>query len=321
MSRIIPTVFAFLVATFGMGSLWAQSPGRVSYADPPMATHHVSLKTLAELLAIEDEVMQWEFAGIGLDVLIEVHGRQLESILRETRGTAAARKKIIGWRRGVDDYIAMLEDVRRDLDDGLPLSFFVDALQQVVVAVGERVVILSPPRGIDSSDFEQEIVDRFCANNDCAWLGVRGAGDEEDGAVSGAGRGTWSYGQNEQLQYRVGERYGFEFDGFSERNRKALIGDATVIELEHLAQALAQADTDGYPVDWRFLADNQPVSGRVNVVINAGGDYLGVRTPLLARLRPVDWSEVVRWIRQGAWGGANGGYALIIRDADMLLGN
>jgi hypothetical protein len=308
-----------LAGLSGADAQWGQfqDHGGITYAEPERATPTISLKTLAGLLAIEDEVMQWEFAGIGLDLLAEVYGRQLEAVLREDRSTPGARKKLISWRRGVDDYIAMLEDVRRDLDEGLPLEFFVDPLQRVVVSVGERVVILSPPPGVDEHDFEQEVVERFCAGNDCDWLGARGGNGQ--GSSTGAGRGTWSYSQNQRLQYRVGDRYSFEFDGFGERKRKAVTGDAAVTELEQLAAALAQADNDGYPVDWRYLAENQPVSGRTNVVINEGGDYLGVRIPLLARLRPTDWDAVVRWIRQGAWGRANGGYALVIRDADQLL--
>ena len=292
----------------------------MSYAESASAStvSAVSLQSLAGLLAVEDEVMQWEFAGIGLDVLAEVYGRQLEAVLREQRRTPEARKKIISWRRGVDDYIAMLEDVRRDLDDGQPLEFFVDPLQRVVVSVGERVVMLSAPPGVDDQGFEREIVERFCANNDCDWLGLRGT--QGGGHTVAKGRGTWSYSGDQRLQYGIGDRYSFEFDGFGERNRKAVTGDAAVAELEQLAAALAQADNDGFPVDWRYLAENQPASGRTNVVINEGGDYLGVRIPLLARLRPTDWDEVVRWLRQGAWGGGNGGYALLIRDADQLLG-
>jgi len=319
-SRISLVALVCLVGVSGVGAQWSPVRSRdlVSYAEPQQAAD-VSLQTLAGLLTVEDEVMQWEFAGVGLDVLAEVYGRQLEAVQREQRSTPDARRKIISWRHGVDNYIAMLEDIRRDLDDGQPLEFYVDPLRRVVISVGERVVILSAPPGVDGQGFEQEIVERFRAANDCDWLG--GMRRTRDGAQTALkGRGTWSYSEGQRMQYRIGDRYAFEFDGYEERGSKAVTGDAAVAELEQLAAALVQADNDGYPVDWRYLAENQPASGRTNVVINEGGDYLGVRTPLLARLRPTDWDEVVHWIQQGAWGGGHGGYALVIHDADQLLG-
>lgn len=282
-----------------------------------MGGRAAALNSLAELLTVEDEVMQWGFVGIALKVLAEAYVGELESSFQENPSTPEGRKRLIGWQRATDGFITLLNGAITRLDDGAAFSFFVDRLRRIVVSIDEQVVLVIPPPGVHKAAFAGDIIEQFCAYNDCVWLGLKTAEDDDDpGAM---GRGQWAQSQNRRIRYEVDEQFWFEFDGFANRRLKASISDQAVDELDRLAEAFDQADVLGHPIDWSLIARTPPSSGAENIVLNSGGGYLSVRLPILARLRPSDWSRVVHWMQQGGWGRGDLERPLIIRRGEALL--
>jgi len=260
------------------------------------------LSTLARLLAVEDEVTQWGFAGIVLDELLSAYEIELEASFRKRARTANRQRRLNHWQRGTEGYIAMLYRMRTGLDDGEPFELFVDAQGQIVIAVGEQVVLAGGPRSDLSKQIEAQMVRQFCLYNDCGWLGLR-ARDQQPRSFSSNGRGQWSRPVGGRLRYEVDGRFVFEFGMAVDRDRIAGRADQAADELQLLADEFSQIRQQQIPIEWLAIAEDLVgIRNHGNVVLNATGDYFELGLPILARLSVADWHRVVAWIRPGAHG-------------------
>ena len=263
---------------------------------------NTELSTLARLLTVEDEVTRWGFASVVLDELLSAYEVELEASFNAPTRRAGRQRRLRNWQRGTDAYIAMLYRMRTRLDDGDPFELFVDAQGQIVIVIGDEVVLVGGPRHDLVKQIEAKIVRQFCLYNDCGWLGLHAA-DERPRTFSSLGRGEWSRLQGGRLRYRVDNHVVFEFDTVTDRDYIAAQADQVVDELGLLAEQFDQARRLSIPIEWRAIAEDLVgIRNHGNVVLNADRDYFELSLPLLARLSVADWQRVVAWIEQGALG-------------------
>lgn len=275
------------------------------------------LANLARLLTVEDELVQWGFATIVVDELALFYETQLESSYRSRGSSAARRARLARWQRATQGYVDSLYALRMRLDEGEPLTLFVDHQSQVVIGAGEQLVLVGGPGSVITAEIERRVVDEFCGYNDCQWLGLRssasGGFPSQDYGRS-AGRGIWTSRQVGPARYELGERFAFEFEGNGGRDDKALVSDQAVDELDYLADEFAQLRREGYPIEWdRIALALDSIRADQVLVLNSAGDYFDLNLPLLTRLREADWQRVVSWLSRGADG------RLVIEQAGSLL--
>jgi len=275
------------------------------------------LANLARLLAVEDELVQWGFAIIVIDELAQFYEIQLESSYRARGSSADRRARLARWQRATQGYVDSLYALRMRLDEGEPLTLFVDHQSQVVIGAGEQLVLVGGPGSVIAADIERRVVDEFCSYNDCQWLGLRSSASRwsqsQDHGRS-AGRGSWTSRQAGLARYALGEHFVFEFSDNSNRDDKALISDQAVDELDYLAEEFAQLQREGYPIEWdRIAMTLDSIRADQMLVLNSAGDYFDLNLPLLTRLREADWQRVVTWLSRGAGG------LLVIEQAGALL--
>lgn len=258
------------------------------------------LSTLARLLAVEDEVTRWGFAGIVLDELLSAYEAELQASFKGPTRSAYRQRRLNHWQHGTEAYIATLHRMRSQLDDGEPFELFVDAQGQIVIAVGDDVLLAGGPRTDLGKQIEARMVRQFCLYNDCGWLGLR-TPDAQPRTFSSLGRGDWSTLQGGRLRYRVDGRFVFEFDSVADRDLISVQADQAVDELELLADEFRQVQRLAIRIEWRAIAEDLgAIRDHGNVVLNADSDYFELSLPLLTRLSVGDWKRVVSWIEQGA---------------------
>jgi hypothetical protein len=261
------------------------------------------LSTLARLLTVEDELTRWGFAGIVLDELLSAYEVELEASYRSPGRTVERRRRLNHWQRGTEGYIAMLYGMRVRLDEGEAFELFVDAQQQIVIAIGEQVVLAGGPRSDLSKQIETRIVQQFCLYNDCAWRGLRSKAYSQPRSMNSLGRGQWSALHGGRLRYVVDGRMVFEFDVVSARDHIAAQADQATDELQLLADEFMRARQQLVTIEWLAIAEDLAgIRNHGNVILNADSDYIELQLPIMQRLTVADWRRVVGWVQQGAAG-------------------
>ena len=268
---------------------------------------------LAQELVDADPIRQWEFADHTLAALADSYRAELLASHKESRSTVEQRTKLARWQRGTQAVIDSLRGLRLRLAAGAEVAVRVDSRQQVLLIIDGEVVVVSGPRAETESEIERAVVERFCATNDCSSLHTASA----DAAASPAELGLWVLDQDSPPAFEIGDRLRFEFAELADRDLKAQAVRRAAEELGVLHDALQQAVSQGYGVDWDRLAESRPSTGPDRrVILNAEGTYLPLDLPHLARLGDADWQRVVAWLRRG---GLSGGGVLAVRQADDLL--
>jgi len=304
-NRLRPVVLILLMAQ--MTGLFSTALS----AQPPSPVDR--LAALAGLLSVEDEVVQWDFVAIVLDSLLASYELKLESSYRVRPGGSMQRQRLRRWQRATEAYVTMIYAMRVALDDGAAFALFVDGQAQIVIDVDDRVIMLTGRGEPDADLVAGNVERRFCAANDCRWLGMRTPQPVTSRSRPNVGRGDWSNPGDAGIRYTIGQRFAFEFTGQGNRDGRAMLGDAMADELDYLNEELLSVVGQGYLVDWEFMAGAQPaIREQGTLQINADGEYLEVALLLLAGLQPEDWRQVVFWLAGG------GREMLLIRRADAL---
>jgi len=266
-----------------------------------------SLSTLARLLTVEDELTQWGFAGIALDELLIAYEVELEDSHRVRTRSAGRQRRLHHWQRATEGYVRMLYELRSRLDEGEAFEMFVDAQQQILIGIGDQLVLVAGPRSDLGKQIEARMVRQFCRQNDCQWLGLGGRGlggtEPHSRSFSSAGRGQWSQRQRGRLRYEVDGRFVFEFDTVADRDHIAGRADQAADELQLLADEFMQVRRQMIPIEWQAIAEDLVgIRNHGNVVLNADSDYFELGLPILQRLSVAQWRRVVDWIKKGAMG-------------------
>ena len=283
-------------------------PIRLEPEQPPQ------LAILARHLISADENQRWEFAAITLDVLQETYLGEMSAAAHEKASTPARRAKIVRWRRATADLAGQLNRAGIRLAEGAAFRIHVDPQHQVLIMVDGQTFSVSGPNPGAEKAIEDQVINEFCAFNDCSYLHTE---PEPVTAPELATGGVWNLQELRRPAFEVAGTLRCEFGNLSKRNQKALACSEAAFELRQLDDALQQGEALGYRVEWDRLAMN-PLASSIStrLVITAEGGYLQVELPRLASLADADWQHLMQGLEQAR---THGDRILVIRQADRLV--
>ena len=280
----------------------------------PIELQPARLATVARQVSQADAAVQWDFANIALDLLLESYRQELHSAATERASTSGRRAKLASWRAGTRDLISRLESSHARLADGATLGIRVDAQDQVLIVIEGLPVAVSALRPDAEQLIDEQILGRFCGYNDCS---VLAGGSPSDHHHPGITAGTWYFAPNTPPTFESGQLFRCEFTDTGSRRQKSEACSRAANEALQLASRLEQAKERGYRIDWDLLANSWPAdlaNGRI--VVNRDGAYIEMPTPTLWKLVRADWQRLVAWLPSTTDAQRT---ALVIRDATRLL--
>ncbi|MCB1797924.1 MAG: hypothetical protein KDI67_03495 [Gammaproteobacteria bacterium] len=280
----------------------------------PIELQPARLATVARQVSQADAAVQWDFANIALDLLLESYRQELHSAATERASTSGRRAKLASWRAGTRDLISRLESSHARLADGATLGIRVDAQDQVLIVIEGLPVAVSALRPDAEQSIDEQILGRFCGYNDCS---VLAGGSPSDHHHPGVTAGTWYFAPNTPPTFESGQLFRCEFTDTGSRRQKSEACSRAANEALQLASRLEQAKQRGYRIDWDLLANSSPAdleNGRI--VVNRDGAYIEMPTPTLWKLVRADWQRLVAWLPSTTDAQRT---ALVIRDATRLL--
>lgn len=249
------------------------------------------LALLARHLIQADISVQWDFASITLDVLLETYRRELLDAATDKASTQARRAKLARWQRATQSLIDQLDASRARLLEDAPFSLLVDPQQQVLIVIDGQPIAVTAPRAESERAIGQRVIEQFCAYNDCSILGAEdtGAGGSQPRPGS-----VWVLRQHALPAVEVDGILRCEFKDTSQRERKAQLCGRLAAELAGLADAIEQARIAGYRIDWEQIANGVPRGGGdVQLVVNDSGAYVPLSLPMLSQLDKQSWHDLV----------------------------
>ncbi|MCP5438734.1 MAG: hypothetical protein H6960_11315 [Chromatiaceae bacterium] len=285
----------------------AQSGGRIELQPTRLAT-------VARQVHQADAAVQWDFANIALDVLLESYRQELHSAATERASTSGRRAKLASWRAGTRDLISRLESSHARLADGATLGIQVDAQDQVLIVIEGLPIAVSALRPDTEQVIDEQILGRFCGYNDCSVLAGNSPSDHQYPQVTA---GTWYFAPNTPPTFESGQLFRCEFTDTGGRRQKSEACSRAANEALQLAAGLEQAKEQGYRIDWDLLANGSPedlANGRI--VVNRDGAYIEMPTGTLWKLVRADWQRLVAWLSSTT---DTLRTVLVIRDATRLL--
>ena len=235
-----------------------------------------------------DAAVQWDFANIALDVLLESYRQELHSAATERASTSGRRAKLASWRAGTRDLISRLESSHARLADGATLGIQVDAQDQVLIVIEGLPVAVSALRPDTEQVIDEQILGRFCGYNDCSVLAgnspliTNTPGDCGDLVLRQTPSDIRKWAAVPLRIYRH-RRSAAKSEACSRAANEAL----------QLAARLEQAKEQGYRIDWDLLANGSPAdlaNGRI--VVNRDGAYIEMPTGTLWKLVRADWQRL-----------------------------
>jgi hypothetical protein len=254
------------------------------------------ISALARHVISAGEYQQWEFAAVTLDVLLEAYTRELQASADDRASTPARRAKLARWQHATQGLIGQLEGARSRLNEGAPFSLYVDRRHQVLIVVAGQAIVVSGPRSGTEKDISAPVVQRYCAFNDCSFLGAEVTAEK---VAEPKVTGSWALDARMRPAYEIGDELRCEFDTLAERNRKAQVCEQLSVELRRLEQGLRLATSQGHAIQWERLVIAPPRGGAwASVIVNEEGAYLQIELQLLSKAERHDWENTLDWLRQ-----------------------
>jgi hypothetical protein len=237
------------------------------------------------------------FAVVALEEMAQVYIEEVDSAYPIGDDRAAWR-----WRSGAQAYARQLQGLAARIDRGTLIDIYVEPIDTVRLRIDDTQVMLTSPRIIDSTPFDERIVQRYCADNDCEVLRAAEAARPIASAAADDRRATWTFSDRggTVLQTESGIHFAFA-DTVELQSRKRLCLDF-VGELELLARHLQYHRGRGVPIDWNLLRIGADApSGEQRVLLNRYGQSILLPLPILERAR--QGLEVVKpWLMAQADG-------------------
>jgi hypothetical protein len=249
-----------------------------------------------------DQDLQWEFAAITLDVLLDVYTQELLTSAEEKASTSARRTKLARWQRATRGLIDQIEHARLQLAQGGHFGLYVDPRHQILIIVEGRTVVVSGPRTSAEDRISSPVLEQFCAYNDCSILYATPAQASGPGADLA---GIWVLRQGKRPSYRISSGIHCEFDTLEYSDRKAAVCQQLAGELLKLAAALRQAASQSQAIDWEQLLNSPPGTTKPYIVLNGDGAHLALELDLLNKADRDNWRDMLKWLRYETEGRPN----------------
>jgi hypothetical protein len=268
---------------------------------------------LAVAISKEAEPVRADFALIAISEMAAAHTKEAERARQDAR--AGKRQELMRWAGAVDDYAAELAAVGETLTPETEVNISIGPDNGVYMNIAGRPVMVGTPRAREQREFEQRIIERFCAAYRCDDF----VADLEPAATRAQVQGlppSWSFSQYSGPACSTADGLELQFQTMQELRRKRDVCTRLVAELYQLLAAIERESGAGVRVDWNRLE----IRGNSNaeeqlVVLNGSGDTLQLAVPGLAAV-PDFLRRSLPWLAARVKGES---YHLVLLNADTLV--
>jgi len=274
------------------------------------------LNRIAVAISKEAEPVRADFARLAIGEMTAAHVTEAEHARQDARARKGDRRReLLRWAAAVDDYAAELAAVAETLTPETAVDISIGHDNSVYLNIGGRPVVVGTPRAREQSEFEQRIIERFCASYRCGNF----VADLEPAAAPVRVRGqppSWSFSQYAGPACSTADGLELQFRTMQDLQRKREICATLVAELYQLLAAIDTEAGAGVRTDWnRVEIRGSPNAEQHLVVLNGGGDTLQLALPGLAAV-PDFLRRSLPWLAAREKGES---YHLVLLNADSLV--
>jgi hypothetical protein len=301
----LPRACCLLLAVCGLALLAVAAE-----AEPSQAR----LNRIAIAISKEAEPVRADFALVAIAEMAAAHTAEAERARQDARASNR-RQDLLRWANAVDGYAAELAAVGESLTPESAVDISIGPDNGIYLIIAGRPVIVSAPRAREQAEFEQHIIERFCANYRCDDF----VADFEPAIARTQVRGlppSWSFSQYSGPACSTADGLELQFQTMQDLPRKREICTRLVAELNQLAAAIETAAGAGVRTDWNRLEIRGDANAEQQLVaLNGSGDTLQLAVPGLAAV-PDFLRRSLPWLAARVKGES---YHLVLLNADTLV--
>jgi len=269
---------------------------------------------IAVAISKEPEPVRAEFALTAISEMTAAHTTEAELARLDARG-GSDRRDLLRWAAAVDAYAAELAAIGEALTPETVVGISIGADASVYLNIAGRPVMVGTPSARKQGEFEQRIIDRFCAAYRCEDF----VSDSDLVVVRKQVQGqppSWSFSQYAGPACSTADGLELQFQTMQDLRRKREICTRLVAELNLLLAAIDAEIDSGARVDWnRLEIRGSPNAEQQQVILNGTGDMLYVAVPGLTEV-PDFLRRALPWLAARVKGES---YRLVLLNADTLV--
>ncbi|MGD8631454.1 MAG: hypothetical protein PVG72_12110 [Gammaproteobacteria bacterium] len=269
---------------------------------------------IAVAISKEAEPVRAEFALAAISEMAAAHTTEAELARLDAR-RGSDRRDLLRWAGAVDAYAAELTAIGEALTPETVVGISIGADSSVYLNIAGRPVMLGTPSARKQGEFEQRIIDRFCATYRCE--DIVSAADLEVARKQVQGQPpSWSFSQYAGPACSTADGLELQFQTMQDLRRKREICTRLVAELNLLLAAIDAEAGAGARVDWnRLEIRGSPNAEQQQVILNGHGDTLFLAVPGLTEV-PDFLRRALPWVAARVKGES---YRLVLLNADALV--
>lgn len=223
---------------------------------------------------------------------------------------------LMAWSRAVERYAAVIDMLLADIEDGFPVELRMDTGAGASVAVEQRVTMLNHPRLGEQARFEQQVLEHFCAQINCAELTGSSRLAQPVRMSTESVRPLWSFTADGPVCSYRGLTFEFATDVNITRARELCV--QVMNEAVLLADQIAWQRQHGVTVEWDVLTIHA-TAGRPQhrLQLNLAGDSIVAVIPLIYSSKGL-LERLIPWVRPAAESGTPSTVRVLARDIGWL---
>lgn len=269
---------------------------------------------IAVAISKEPEPVRAEFALAAISEMTAAYTTEAELARLDAR-RGNDRRDLLRWAGAVDAYAAELAAIGEALAPETVVGISIGADSSVYLNVGGRPVLVGTPSARKQREFEQRIIDRFCAAYRCEDF----VSDPDLMVVRRQLQGqppSWSFSQYAGPACSTADGLELQFQTMQDLRTKREICTRLVAELNLLLAGIDAEVDAGARVDWnRLEIRGSPNAEQQQVILNGQGDMLYLAVPGLTEV-PDFMRRTLPWLAARMKGES---YRLVLLNADGLL--
>jgi hypothetical protein len=262
----------------------------------------------------EAQPLRADFALTAISEMTAAYTAEAERARQDARRSKHP-KELVRWAGAVDTYAAELAAVGESLTPETAVDVSIGHDNSVYLNIAGTPVVVGTPRAQEQSEFEQRIIERFCAAYRCDEF----VADLEPVPAPERVRGqppSWSFSQYSGPACSTADGLELQFRTMQDLGRKREVCTRLVAELNQLSVAIGMQTGIGVSIDWnRLEIRGDPNAEQQQIVLNGRGDMLQLAVPGLAAV-PDFLRQSLPWVAARVKGES---YRLVLLNADTLV--